>query len=1089
MRRLPPSTRAPKLDTILSLSDYHVKGAGTSIAGTATLNQSLVEGAMVGPGTTVEFDFGAKPLTYAARGTIVGLDVRRLGQALQIAALDDPRYAGRVSGDFDVKAAGTSLAELDLTASGTLQDSTMWGTHVPAMAFKTEIVNSSLTVYAKGPFNQLDPAVILERKNLAGNVSGVVDATLRIADLSQPVTMSSIAVDGRLTLAPSLFGSIQIVAADIEAKYAGEVADITKLHVDGPDVALDASGRLAIGREATSDLKYHINATDITELGRIVGQSDIDGMLVLDGTITGSSGALETKGTLNGNGLVYGRHKVLDLDSDYSATVTDLDFVNARVEAKSKATFVELAGVQINEVVATTKYADKRLEFDTNVQQKTRELGATGSVIFHPDHQEIHLPTLALKTEGVEWRNVAGSEAAIQYRQNEISIKDFRLASADQTLDVAGTLALAGGATTGALEVKAVNVDLAQAEALLLLNRGLSGRLNADAKISGRLATPNVDGRVEVTNGGFQNYKYQSLVADVDYGDNRIMLDATLQQAPGVAITARGTVPTSAFQPGAGTHIAGTPEDALDVRIQTTALNLGVVQGFTTVMTDVGGTLEADVRLTGSGRDPHVVGFVEIRDGAFAVPRFGTSYSGLDTRIDLEPEMVRVRRFEILDENGEQLAVAGQLAVHEREVGAVDFTLESENFEIIDNELGDVGVGTNLKITGELGRPKLEGDIRVTAGRLEVDRILQLFYDPYRVEALPDVASPQRVAETAGSAEQATRLALARAEKGATPVEAKPVAARRETRPRPLRHSRPCSRTSRSTSTCGFPTTSSCEDGGSGQEGAREPHSVTSTSPSAVTSMSARTPGGPVTLAGTVNMVRGTYQFQGRQFDLARDGTLRFTGDVGLQSGHRRHRDAQDPRYRCRGESSHHRHARLARADALEHAAARRVRRAGPHRLQSPDQRAGDRRTRLARRDRRRHRDRLPRRTARRIDWPGARPRPLRDHHVVGRRQPRRRRHDRRTDWRSHVPQDAPAVRRAHLQRVPAGVSDQGLPAPGGIGGAGNLRRRQPDRSAPHRARGTGSDFLLQLLKAVQGSRFRVQGSSKTFERVIDALP
>ena len=153
-------------------------------------------------------------------------------------------------------------------------------------------------------------------------------------------------------------------------------------------------------------------------------------------------------------------------------------------------------------------------------------------------------------------------------------------------------------------------------------------------------------------------------------------------------------------------------------------------------------------------------------------PRFGTSYSGLDTRVDLEPDIVRVRRFEILDENGEQLAVAGQLAVHERQVGAVDFTLESQDFEIIDNELGDVGVGTNLNITGELTRPKLEGDIRVTAGRLELDRILRLFYDPYRVEALPEVVSAASAVETAGSAQEATQAALARAGKGAAPAEA-----------------------------------------------------------------------------------------------------------------------------------------------------------------------------------------------------------------------------------------------------------------------------------------------------------------------------
>lgn len=283
--------------------------------------------------------------------------------------------------------------------------------------------------------------------------------------------------------------------------------------------------------------------------------------------------------------------------------------------------------------------------------------------------------------------------------------------------------------------------------------------------------------------------------------------------------------------------------------------------------------LEADVRVTGSGRDPHLVGFIEIRDGAFAVTRFGTSYSGLDTRIDFEPDVVRVRRFEILDENGEQLAVSGQLGVHERQVGAVDFTLESQDFEIIDNQLGDVGVGTNLKITGELGRPKLEGEVRITAGRLEIDRILQLFYDPYRIEALPEVVSAERKAESTGSAEEATRLALTRAGQPAEPTAAKPAAAARPSslfenvaldlhvkipdnlvvRGRKLRP--------------GGPTAAALGD-------------VNITVGGDVNIR--KNAGGEITLAGTVNTVRGTYQFQGRQFDIVRNGTLRFTGDSEL---------------------------------------------------------------------------------------------------------------------------------------------------------------------------------------------------------------
>jgi translocation and assembly module TamB len=38
-------------------------------------------------------------------------------------------------------------------------------------------------------------------------------------------------------------------------------------------------------------------------------------------------------------------------------------------------------------------------------------------------------------------------------------------------------------------------------------------------------------------------------------------------------------------------------------------------------------------------------------------------------------------------------------------------------------------------------------------------------------------------------------------------------------------------------------------------------------------------PGSPIALIGVVNTIRGTYDFQGRRFDILRDGTVRFDGE------------------------------------------------------------------------------------------------------------------------------------------------------------------------------------------------------------------
>ena len=102
LRRLPASVRAPRLDSTISASAYKVQGSGTASRGSATLKTSSVEGATIADGTVVEFETGNGPFSYAARGSLTGLDVRRLGNALNLPALDKPFYDGRVSGALSV---------------------------------------------------------------------------------------------------------------------------------------------------------------------------------------------------------------------------------------------------------------------------------------------------------------------------------------------------------------------------------------------------------------------------------------------------------------------------------------------------------------------------------------------------------------------------------------------------------------------------------------------------------------------------------------------------------------------------------------------------------------------------------------------------------------------------------------------------------------------------------------------------------------------------------------------------------------------------------------------------------------------------
>jgi autotransporter translocation and assembly factor TamB len=891
LRNLPATIGVPRLATNLSVSDYHISGEGSSIQGTAALNESTVEGATFASGTNAEFALGPSDVSYSARGTVANLDLHRLGTALKIDALATPTYDSRINGSFNVSgsaprtaasakssesAESNAMSAMKLDASGTLTNSELLGGRLPNLTFDAHLDHGALNGRANGAFENFNPGQLANRKDLDGSVSGTVDANFGIADLTAPITPASITADGQAVLNKSSVGGLQIDSAQVDGKYANQIGDVTRFDIAGPDLKANASGRVALDRSNSSNLKYHVEAVNLAELAKLAGQSDIGGSAVLDGTVTGNASSLVAKGTLDGSNLSYGTNSALDLNSQYTVALPELAIANARVEATTEATFVKVGSNELNSVKATTTYDQKTLDFNTNLKEKTRELDAAGQVLFHPDHQEVHLPTLAVRTQGVEWRTAPGSQATVKYGRERIEFENVRLVSADQALDVNGTLAMGTGTPTGAIDVKASNVDLKQLETLLLQDRGLSGRLNADATIAGSTSSPAVKGKVEITNGAFQNYQYQSLAADVDYQGTRVGLDAKLQQSPTEYVTAKGSVPTSLFTASpTGEHVEPAPGDAIDLQVKSSAIGLGLIQGFTNQVTNVTGTLEADIHVTGSGQDPHAQGFIDIKGGTFGIPAAGETFTGLTTRIELQPEVVRVPGFELLDRHGEKLRVAGDLAVHARTVGAVNVSIDSDNFEVINNELGDVQVQTALKLTGELRRPRLEGDVRLDAARVEVDKVLELFYSPYSEQALPDVVSAERSAENSGSAEDATKTALSKANTSAAPAGAEEKAAQAEEEaPAPTGPAAALAMDVHLVAPDNLVLRGKSLRPGGPTGTALGDINITVGGDLHIQ----KNPNAPVTLLGTVNTVRGTYDFQGRRFDLVRDGTIRFTG-------------------------------------------------------------------------------------------------------------------------------------------------------------------------------------------------------------------
>jgi translocation and assembly module TamB len=181
------------------------------------------------------------------------------------------------------------------------------------------------------------------------------------------------------------------------------------------------------------------------------------------------------------------------------------------------------------------------------------------------------------------------------------------------------------------------------------------------------------------------------------------------------------------------------------------------------------------------------------------------------------------------------LTVGGTLGVHERTVGDVNVRIQSEDFEVIDNALADLKLDTNVQVTGEVTAPRIQGRVEVETGSIDVAEVLeQTTADPYATEATAIETPEQQSTGFFSRADLDVSLS----------IPSNLVLRGTDLRP------------------------------------ANAPISIGDMNVTVGGLMQIRKPRGSsdLRLVGEVNTVRGSYEFQGRRFELMRDGRIRFAG-------------------------------------------------------------------------------------------------------------------------------------------------------------------------------------------------------------------
>ena len=722
--RLPRELNLPAAPSNVN-ADYHVtgtvpaSGAGLTVRGDVEFLESSIAGARIARRSTAGFSLDGTQIRYQADATVAGLDLEKIGEAFGVRALATGRYQSSINGHVAASGQGTKPEAMTLSANGTLAESSIFGGRIPRMTFDAGVVNNTAHVKANGELEGFDPAAISEKPALKGEVGGTVDVDATFRGISSGVSPDRVQATARITLQPSMIGKLAIDSASIDGDYRDSTGVIRALEVKGHDLTVSATGTLALGETGQSNVSFHAATPRLAEIGKLV-DLPLTGIATVDGTLTGNRRELQASGHLAADTIAYGATSALTMSTDYTIKIPELTLAEATVSADAAATFASVAGQNINEVQVKTEYANQQVTFDATARQPQRSLRATGSLLLHPDHQEVHLQQLSLQAQGASWQLAPGSAPAIRYGGNAVVVDDLKLVSGNQQIAADGAFGRPGDA----LKVSFANLDLASVDQVMLRPSQFTGSVNASSMITGTTDAPRVNAEFQVNQGGFRQFHYDSLQGTADYSGKGLTLDAKLQQNPTTFLTAKGYVPVALFNGTAGDEATVASDNRIDLHIESSPIDLGIVQGFTTALTNVTGTLQAKVDVGGSAGDPRPTGAISVQNAAFTVRPTGVWYTGLGAHIDLEPDRVHIADVSVLDNRRKTLSVSGDLALHELQVGGVNLTVKADDFKVIDNKMGSVRVRTDLRVAGELGQPRIDGDLHVTAGTINLDPIL-----------------------------------------------------------------------------------------------------------------------------------------------------------------------------------------------------------------------------------------------------------------------------------------------------------------------------------------------------------------------------
>ncbi|HWK95309.1 MAG TPA: translocation/assembly module TamB domain-containing protein [Pseudolabrys sp.] len=591
------------------------------------------------------------------------------------------------------------------------------------------------------------------RAELAGKITGTVErpdanVTITLTDaraLGRPISRLAIGltatdVTGLIDARATLSGSVDNKPAEGALHFAKQQNGVWLLNdVDLRIGSVTAKGGVTLTAEQLASGRLTIDAGNLDDLSPLA-LTKLAGQLRADATLNAANGGQDIALVATARGVKAGASSLGQLDADLRATdIYRKPVIDGRVSIDR----VTVGGEEITQVRLTASGASAASDIALTAQARGFALDARGRLVA-ADNISLELSRL---TATRDKRRIALTQpATLTVRDNGVDIRALML-SLDR-----GRLSVDGRAgDTYDLTIKAQAVPLSIAD-VIVPKLGLSGTLDADARVTGTKAAPagqwslRVDNLVapQTRDAGLPPIDVQ---AKGQLADGRTSVDGAIGAKGAGSIRVNGTVP-----------LAG---DGLDLAV-TGNVNFGIADRFLAQSgRRVTGAAAIDFKVGGSLQQPRIDGSATVNGAGYTDPLIGIRYTNIAARIVARGDDVRIERFSAQTPNGGAITAQGSINIDPKAGFPGDVRISARRAKLIENDIYSLVANVAVSLSGPLTRdPTIAGTIDVVSLDVTVPERL-----PSNLSPIPGTvhvgAPPQAAARLAAAARERARASRA----------------------------------------------------------------------------------------------------------------------------------------------------------------------------------------------------------------------------------------------------------------------------------------------------------------------------------------